>query len=551
MKMQTCLAIVGVGLLTALPANRAAAKDGDKVLDPAQLATRIDQLIEARWKEREIKPAPLADDSKFLRRLYLDLVGRIPAVTEARDFLKMKDRQQEIKRLLDGPLYITHLSTTWKSILLPPNNNQQFQFLAGSFKTWLDKQIKDNTPYDKLVRDIITVPLNNQGGGRGGFPVQQNGPLSPVGFFQANELKPENIASSASRIFLGVKLECAQCHDHPFAKWSRDQFWQYAAFFSGIQQQQVRPIGDADPRKQPPRKMELGKEIKIGGTEKVVQANFLDGQKPKWRDNVDARVIVAEWMTSPENPYFARTAVNRVWAHFFGLGLIDPVDDEPTDENPISHPELLAELTQQFIAHKFDVKYLIRAITMSKTYQRTSVVSHESQNDPRAFARMSVKGLTAEQLFDSLAQATCYLERGQQGDPRVVVFGGQNGVRGEFLSRFASQDKRTETHTSILQALALMNGKFVADATKPDKGNNPRDRQPLAGTQTLGAVLDFPGWTTERRIETLFLAALSRQPRPDELKRFADHVARTGDEATGLGDVFWVLLNSSEFMFNH
>src|SRR5262249_44232119 len=155
-------------------------------------------------------------------------------------------------------------------------------------------------------------------------------------------------ASAVSRLFLGVRLECAQCHDHPFAKWQREQFWQMAAFFSAVQPQQ--PLRKGGPQ---PAKVTPGKEIRIAGTDKVVSARFPDGKNPEWKDGVDSRVTLADWITSPENPYFARTAVNRLWAHFFGVGLIDPVDDEPTEENPVSHPELLSELTRQFVAQKF------------------------------------------------------------------------------------------------------------------------------------------------------------------------------------------------------
>src|SRR5690606_23043990 len=146
-----------------------------------------------------------------------------------------------------------------------------------------------------------------------------------------------------------------------------------------------------------------------------------DGKVPRWDAPRDPREVLAEWMTSPNNPYFARTAVNRLWAHFFGIGLIDPVDDEPSPENPISHPELLKEMSRQFIAHKYDIQYIIRAITLSKTYQRTSALTHESQKEPRLFARMAVRGLTAEQLFDSLARATGYQD---QGNTSRQPFGG-------------------------------------------------------------------------------------------------------------------------------
>jgi len=513
-----------------------------KVMKADAFAARIDYVIEAHFKTRSVKPAPLADDAEFLRRAYLDLAGRIPRVSEVYGFLSDKSsdkRAKLIDSLLDNPRYVLHLSNTWRAMMLPPSNNQQFALAQPSFKLWLDKQVQENVPYDKMVREILTVPVFGNGMGRGLNPGNFNNAMNPAAFYQANEFKAENLAATTSRLFLGVRLECAQCHDHPFAKWTRKQFWEYTAFFSGLQQQQInRPKlgGQPAPMKAPP-----GRQIAIPGTDKIVQARFLDGEPPAWQDDSDSRAMLADWMTSAENPYFTRTAVNRLWGHFFGIGVIDPIDDEPTDENPASHPELLTLMTQQFIAHQFDVKFMIRSIMLTRAYQRTSAITHPSQNEPRLFARMAVKGLTPEQLFDSLAQATGYQEPLGSANQRLAVFGGQNNARAEFLQLFASQDKKTETHTSILQALALMNGRFIADATSLEK------------SRTLGAIVDAP-FPNAQRIETLYLAVLGRLPRAEEASRLLAYVNGGGarnDEGAALADVFWVLLNSSEFILNH
>jgi hypothetical protein len=511
-------------------------------LDPASLAAKIDHFVEARWAQKNIKPAPLASDAEFMRRIYLDLTGRIPRVSEVRDFLDDKSpdkRARLIESLLENPRHVMHLSNTWRSIMLPASNDQQ-QFFSQSFKTWVDKQVQSNAPYDQMVRELLVAAANFNVPNRGGIQAM-NLPnnVSPIAFYQANEFKAENLAAATSRVFLGVRLECAQCHDHPFAKWSKNQFWEYAAFFSGVQQVNRQPKLKVK-QPQPAVKQPNGREITIPGTDKVVEAKFLDGKAPAWKDDVDSRDILADWFVSAENPYFAQTGANRVWAHFFGLGIIDPVDDEPTDENPSSHPELLAELTQQFVAHKFDVKYLMRAIALSKTYQRTSVASHPSQNEPRLFARMAVKGMSPEQLFDSLALATGFQEN--VGNPNIRAIGQPGNARFEFLQRFATQDKKTETQTSILQALAMMNGTFIANATSLDKSN------------TLAAVLDSPFMDDAQRIETLYLATVSRLPRQDEAERMLKYVSSGGprnDARAAMTDVFWVLLNSSEFMLNH
>jgi hypothetical protein len=310
-----------------------------------------------------------------------------------------------------------------------------------------------------------------------------------------------------------------------------------AAFYSGVLPNQ--PVRLVDGRV-PPRPQNPGREIKIPGKEKIVQAKFPTGEPPLWEDGMDSRAVLAQWVTSRNNPYFARTVANRLWAHCFGIGLLDPCDDEPTEENPIRHPELLADLTQQLIAHDFDLKYLLRSIMLSQAYQRTSMQTHPSQKETHTFARMPVRGLTPEQLFDSLATATGF----QAVDQPNVRFVGLNdqSARGQFLNRFATQDRRTETQTSILQALALMNGRFVSDATS------------LRTSTTLAAVADVPFMTTEQKIDTLYLAALSRSPRADERDRLLAYVERGGasnDPGAALSDVFWALLNTSEFLFNH
>jgi hypothetical protein len=533
--------MLALALWLVLPPQQAPAQTPEappKVLSAEELAARIDELIAARWKEKEVTPAPLADDATFMRRLSLDLTGRTPRVADLRGFLDDKTpdkRRLLVERLLKHDHYVAHFTTTWTALFVPPSPTQQNRNAFG-FDRWVEKQVRENVPYDVMVRELLTTPVNNRLPVRGGGPGQPNpGQLSPIGFYQAQQNKAEDLAASTARLFLGVRIECAQCHHHPFSEWKKEQFWAYAAFFAGVQRPQVRnaqgrlQLAPADP---------FARAIKIGTSEKLIEAKFLDGKQPQWRDQVESRVNLAEWVTAPDNPYFARTAVNRLWGHFFGVGLIDPVDDEPTEESPISHPKLLEELTRQFVANNHDVKYLIRAITFSQTYQRSSVRTHASQDDPRTFARMAVKGLTPEQLFDSLAQATGY--RDVQPDGRVVI--NAASPRGQFLAKFASQERRTEYQTSILQALSLMNGKLTADVTSLERAG------------TLAAVADSPFLSTEQKVEALYLAALSRLPRQVERDRLVTYVnsgGPRGDRAAALGDVFWALLNSPEFILNH
>jgi hypothetical protein len=501
--------------------------------DVAVLAAKIDRLIEAGYAANGVKPAPLADDAEFVRRVYLDLAGRIPHVSEVHKFFDDKapnKRRVLVEDLLKGPHYANHFTNVWRVLLLPQNNNQQVQFLASRIETWLRPQLRDNKPYDRMVRELLTTPLDfNRVAGRPMTPAD-NGALA---FFQANESKPENVAAAASRLFLGIKLECAQCHNHPFARWSRKQFWEFSAFFAGIRPQQAQggvfsQVLD-DPRK---------RDIQIPNSDKIVQARFLDGKEPKWKDGTPTRTVLADWLTSADNPFFAKAIANRMWGHFFGIGIIDPVDDFG-EANPPSHPELLDELGQAVVQHHFDLQFLIRAITASRTYQRVSRQTDSSQEDPRWLGRMPLKGLTAEQIFDSLTIATGY----RAAPPTPGVFNGFNDARTEFLTKFAnSSDKRTEHQTSILQALALMNGTFIANATS------------LERSETLAALLDAPFLDTRQRLDALYLAALARPMRTREAERLAPYLKRggpSGDERRALADVFWVLLNSSEFILNH
>jgi hypothetical protein len=340
------------------------------------------------------------------------------------------------------------------------------------------------------------------------------------------------VAAATSRLFLGVKIECAQCHNHPFDTWKRNQFWEYASFFAGLQ-----PIDVMRVRRTPTEAIEV-RSLKIPDTETTVKAKFLDSKEPKFKDGVSSRITLAEWMTAKDNKYFARNAVNRMWGHFFGAGIIDPID-EPNDANPPSHPELLDDLAKAFADSNYDLKYLIAAIVGSKAYQLSSSAPGASGAPDRTFSRMKVRGLTPEQLFDSLALATYYDE---SGTPNQRGFINPGVPRGEFLAKFNSTERPSEMQTSILQALTLMNGKFIGEMTS------------LERSRSLAAVTHAPFMSTADKIEALYMAAVSRPPTAAELKKLTEYVDKggpSGDPKKALADVFWALLNSSEFGFNH
>jgi hypothetical protein len=393
-----------------------------------------------------------------------------------------------------------------------------------------------------MVRELLTTKLSQ---GRGALGIVGDGSASSEPYYLAKEFKPENLAAGTARVFLGISVECAQCHNHPFADWKREQFWGFAAFFSGVGSQRTMDFllpGPDDAKKH---------EITIPGTKKVVQARFLDGIEPQWKNDVSARATLAEWVTSPSNPYFARAAANRAWAYFFGFGLVEPVDEMVGGNSVASHPELLDLLAKEFTEHNFDLKFLIRALLSSRTYQLTSAITDPTQEEPTLFARMTLRGLTGEQLFDSVAMATGYRDAGGGDDLLTGLFGGNRSARSEFLTKFAQSERPTEAQTSILHALTLMNGKVIAAATS------------LAKSETLAAVVDAPVSTGDR-IEALYLATLSRKPQAKEIDRtirFVDDAvkrAKAKDDkseqaaySNALADVFWALLNTPEFVLNH
>jgi hypothetical protein len=511
--------------LAALPwARTPAVRGGEK--EVRVLAAHIDQRIAAAWG-KEVKPAALADDAEFFRRVSLDVVGRIPSITEIRDFLdddRPDKRRLWVDRMLladpDDPsyrdAYSNHFANVWRAWLLV-QTNQQALFQQPELEQWLRQRLKANLGYDQLVRDLLTQEPVFRPAGR------MDGTASA--FYLANDFQPESLAASTARLFLGVKLECAQCHKHPFAQWTRDQFWEYAAFFTDVPQA-IRPDRAAGP--------DPHGGITITGTDKVVRARFLDGTTPQWKDK-KTRPTLVDWMTAADNPYFARAAVNRLWAYFFGVGLVEQLDG-PGEEENVNHATLLDELAHEFVAHQYDMKFLIRAILASQTYQRSSEVAHAGRPDVRLFARMRLRGLSPEQLFDSLAVATEYRDT-TRVQPRDIFVGGPQSPRAQFLAKFPNQDQKTDYQTSILQALYLMNSDFINRQTSLSK--NP----------TL-ATLAEQRTSTARKVESLYLVVLSRQPRPQERARFVQYVD-AGDAREGLADVFWILLNSPEFVLNH
>jgi hypothetical protein len=534
MARRIVVALAVVALLAGMPA-RGQADDipcgpqgaQDKVLTPsAAISARVDQLLAARWAEVGVQPAPAASDAEFLRRAFLDLTGVIPKPAEVRAFLRDASpdkRARLIEELLHRPTNAQHLANTWRHILLPGEADVQAAGGVAGFQNWLQDQFAANARYDNIVADLLVARGN----------ARQNGPAL---FYTALELKPEAIAASTSRIFMGVQIQCAQCHNHPFDRWTMQDFWGYAAFFARVQQRTgdsgLAQVVDAP-----------AGEVKYPETEDVALPKYLDASAANPNEDDSRRRQLAIWLVSRDNPYFARAAVNRVWAHLFGRGIVEPVDDF-SQRNPPSHPELLDELAAYFVSTGFDIRDLFRTLANTQAYQMSSQSENESADEPapELFSRMAVKSLSPEQIYDCLLEAT----RRREGVSVAQRSSGSNRfmdpARIEFIARFqAPTQSATEFQSGIPQALTLMNGRAIAEATDLNQSG-------------LLAALEAPFFTDEQRVEAMFLSTLSRPPTAEEQTQFVEYVSGGGpttDRRQAIGDVLWALLNSAEFILNH
>jgi hypothetical protein len=462
--------------------------------DAQATARRIDSLMSAAWRKGGVTPAAPASDPEFLRRVYLDLAGRIPELEEVRTFLAetgANKRTKLVDKLLNDNRYHAHFARMWRDLLVPTLAPKGMNF--APLEEWLRERFADNTHYDQITRELVTKNRRS--------PLGKNGLPPPQALYmQFLGTDPGNVAASMARVFLGLNLECARCHNHPFANWTQDQFWQLAAVFGDVEDT--------------PFRVAWAPRIRIPNTGRTVFAVLPDGTPVKESPGSPQDQLAA-WLTRPDNKFFARTAINRVWAIFFSVGLSEPLDD--AEEVPGFHAAALEELVRTFVQSGFDIQFLIRTITATRAYQLTTVVSHKSQNTPGAFAAMTVKSLTAEQLADSIAVAI--------GEERPAE-------RAAILARFAGSNGEM----SILQALWWMNGNVMARATM--------------SSRTLLKVANDGKLDTRGRVEELFFVTLSRKPLPVELDRFVKYVeSKPADKQVyALGDVFWVLLNTTEFM---
>jgi hypothetical protein len=489
----------------------------------------IDDKLIARWNELHLTPSPLCGDAEFFRRIHLDTVGTLPTPAEVRAFLadrRPDKRRRAIDDVLRRPEFLDFWTLKWGD-LLRINRRQLQDKGMWSFRNWVRSALRDNMPVDEFARQIITAEGSTY----------TEGPANYYGVART----PADRAEMTTQLFLGVRLQCAKCHHHPFEKWSQDDYYGMAAFFARLGAKNSQDFGIFG--RETVIFLQPKGEVVNPHTRTVARPQALGG--PVMDDPIDRRRKLAEWVTAPDNPYFARNIVNRCWGYFMGRGLVEPLDDLRAT-NPPSNPELLDALAQDLVRHRYDLKYLMRTIMSSRAYQLSPVMTPGNAADKANtyFARYTVKRLTAEDLADAIDFATGTREKypGLPAGTRAIQLP-DPAVRSPFLDVFGRPPRQQTcecertSQPNIAQALNLLNGDALNRKIAAPTG---RVERLLRARTPLPAV-----------VRELYLATLSRPPKVAEAQQALAMMKTAPTPKEGVQDLLWALLNSREFLFNH
>ncbi len=487
-------------------------------------ANYIDELVLAKLAKLRITPSPICDDATFLRRVTLDIVGRLPTENEWRAFMadgSPEKRAAVIDRLLEQKEFAEIWGMKWAELLMIRSSNTVSVKSAFLYNQWLTEGIAKNIPVNVLFREMLAA-----GGGTFRNPA--------TNFYQV-ETDTLKTTENVAQLFMGVRIQCAQCHNHPFDRWTMDDYYGFAAFFAQI----GRKTGE-DYRETIIFNRGSG-EVRHPVDNRVMKPKYLGGAEPDTTGK-DRRELLADWLTSPENPFFAVNLGNRIWAHFFGIGIVEPVDDVRVS-NPPSNPELYEALGRKLVEYDFDFKRLVRDICNSNTYQRSLESNPTNAEDARNFARAIPRRIQAEILLDCINQVTETQEkfRGLPAGARAVQIA-DGATSNYFLTTFGRSSRESvcacdvKTSPTLSQALHLINGQTVE--TKIRQGG-------------LIARLLQSGKTPEEIVSSLYVRAFSREPTAEEQARLSEILASAPNPQVGLEDIFWAVLNSREFVFNH
>jgi hypothetical protein len=488
----------------------------------------IDQQIDSKLERLRIQPSPIADDAAFLRRVSLDLTGLLPPPEAVRAFIAdptptHAKRSKMIDKLIASPAYVDHWTVKWGD-LLQSSRKYLGEKGAYEFQQWIRDSVTANKPYDKLVHELLTSRGSSYD--------------DPAANFFRVTREPKPTMEKTTQVFLGVRMVCAQCHDHPFERWTQTQYYQMAAFFSAVGLRAGYEVGEEivfDQRSD--------YEMKHPKDGHVVKPEFMVASTAPLPIPSDQgrRDALAQWLTSRDNPFFAKAIANRIWSYFFGKGIIDPVDDIRAS-NPASNPALLDALTKDVLDHNFDLQHLMRTIANSRAYQASFTTNEWNQNDGDNFSHAIPRRLSAEELMDAVSAAAGARPHfpevpedtmaGQLVDPHI----GQEGFLDVFgrPPRESSCECERRSDFSLPQALNLVNGRTISDAVADPKGRI--------------AKLVLSGKGDAAIIEELYLASMSRVPSASESDRGVKYLAG-GPKASRAQDLLWALLNSKGFLY--
>lgn len=492
---------------------------------PFEPANYVDQFVSAKLKKLRIHPSGQCTDEEFIRRIYIDLVGVLPTKEEYAGFMNDGDankRAKKIEELLGRKEFTELWVSKWAEILMMRSSNEVSYKSIVLYYQWLSDQIANNVPLDKMVQNL----LSSSGGT---FKVPQ------TNFYQI-ERDRLKLAENVAQMFMGMRIQCAQCHNHPFDRWTQDDYYNFASFFSQV----GRKAGE-DSREQIIFNAGGG-EVPHPVTGKNAVPHFLGGGKAEIKPGEDRRAVLAKWLASPQNPYFAKNFANRVWQHFFGIGIVEEIDDVRIS-NPESNPELLEAMAKKLTETNYDFKGLVRDICNSKTYQRSTQRNESNLTDERNFAHQTIRRIKAESMLDIISQVTNTKDkfRGLPRGARAVQIA-DGATSDYFLTTFGRATRETacscevKMEPTLSQALHLMNGDLVN--AKMQQGG------------VIKSVIDQK-LTPEQTIEQLYITCLVRKPTEAEMNALKPLLAEGTDKNKGVEDIFWALMNSREFLFNH
>lgn len=517
------------GKLSTIPVTILNPKPGFVWSNPVAYNS-VDKFIDAKLQRLKIQPSPVTDDASFLRRASLDLTGQLPSPDAIRAFLadpapSRVKRTQMIDKLIGSEAYVDHWTTKWGDLL---QSSRKFLGEKGTyqFREWIRESIASNKPYDRMVRELLISRGSSYD--------------DPAANYYRITRDPKPTMEKTTQVFLGVRMVCAQCHDHPFERWTQNQYYQMAAFFSAAGLRPGYEVGEEilfD--------MRAGYEMKHPKDSRVVEPEVLVASTTPVSipDPQHRRDAFATWLTSKDNPFFAKAVVNRVWSYFFGLGIIDPVDDIRASNPPVN-PALLDALTKDFTDHGFDLERLMRTIANSRAYHASIVTNEWNERDGGNFSHAFPRRLGAESLMDAIAAAAGArpnfpevpqdTSADQLPDPHV----GKDGFLDLFgrPSRESACECERRADLSLPQALNLVNGTTISDAVADPKGRIAK------------AIL--AGKSDAALIEELYLASLSRFPTRAESERGVAYLSG-GSRAARAQDLLWALLNSKAFLYIH